>query len=133
MVDLVGLALALMSKLASMITFTSGSLANGSHLAEFAQNLAFIPLCVSSPANYVYRLLRLPTLAPDIITAIINGNLTVFGTFVVWAMGGLIYVWPRVCGRELWSFKSIPCRPSIGSLAAVRRQSARAPWWRYRR
>src|SRR5690349_12065255 len=25
-------------------------------------------------ANYVYRLLRLPTLAPDIITAIINGK-----------------------------------------------------------
>jgi site-specific DNA recombinase len=25
-------------------------------------------------ANYVYRLLRLPTLAPDIITAIVNGN-----------------------------------------------------------
>jgi len=25
-------------------------------------------------ANYVYRLLRLPTLAPDIITAIVNGK-----------------------------------------------------------
>jgi hypothetical protein len=25
-------------------------------------------------ANYVYRLLRLPTLAPDVITAIVNGK-----------------------------------------------------------
>jgi cytochrome c oxidase cbb3-type subunit 1 len=29
----------------------------------------------------------------------------VFGTFVVWAMGGLIHVWPRVWRQEqLWSW-----------------------------
>src|SRR5258706_284710 len=33
-----------------------------------------------------------------------HSHLTVFGTFVIWAMGGLIYVWPRLWGRELWSF-----------------------------
>ena len=33
-----------------------------------------------------------------------HSHLTVFGTFVVWAMGGLLYLWPRMCGRELWSF-----------------------------
>jgi cytochrome c oxidase cbb3-type subunit 1 len=34
-----------------------------------------------------------------------HSHLTVFGTFVVWAMGGTIYVWPRLCGRGLWSFR----------------------------
>jgi cytochrome c oxidase cbb3-type subunit 1 len=29
----------------------------------------------------------------------------VFGTFVVWAIGGLVYTWPRLYGRsELWSW-----------------------------
>ena len=28
-----------------------------------------------------------------------------FGTFVVWAIGGTVYTWPRLCGRtELWSW-----------------------------
>lgn len=32
-----------------------------------------------------------------------HSHLTVFGAMVVWAIGGLYYVWPRVTGRELWS------------------------------
>src|SRR5258708_7352362 len=42
--------------------------------------------------------------AETLAIVISHSHLTVFGTFVVWAMGGLVYVWPRVCGRELWSF-----------------------------
>ena len=34
-----------------------------------------------------------------------HSHLTVFGTFVLWALGGVLYVWPRVTGRELWSFR----------------------------
>ncbi len=34
-----------------------------------------------------------------------HSHLTVFGTFVVWAIGGLVYVWPKLCNQELWSFK----------------------------
>lgn len=34
---------------------------------------------------------------------IAHAHLTVFGTMVVWAIGGLYYVWPRVTGRMLWS------------------------------
>jgi cytochrome c oxidase cbb3-type subunit 1 len=49
------------------------------------------------------RLIQQPTHFTDFVIS--HSHLTVFGTFVVWAMGGLIYVWPRVCGRELWSFK----------------------------
>src|SRR4029453_2649056 len=30
--------------------------------------------------------------------------LTVCGTFVVWAIAGLVYVWPRAFQRELWSW-----------------------------
>lgn len=32
-----------------------------------------------------------------------HSHLTVFGAMVVWAIGGLYYVWPKVTGRELWS------------------------------
>jgi len=36
---------------------------------------------------------------------IAHSHLTVFGTFVVWAVGSAYYVWPRVTGRKLWSDK----------------------------
>jgi cytochrome c oxidase cbb3-type subunit 1 len=49
------------------------------------------------------RQIQQPTHFTDFVIS--HSHLTVFGTFVVWAMGGLIYVWPRACGRELWSFK----------------------------
>jgi len=32
-----------------------------------------------------------------------HSHLTVFGAMVVWTIGGLYYVWPRVTGRQLWS------------------------------
>lgn len=49
------------------------------------------------------RSLQVPTHFTDFVIS--HSHLTVFGTFVVWAMGGLVYVWPRICGRPLWSFK----------------------------
>ena len=49
------------------------------------------------------RQIQQPTHFTDFVIS--HSHLTVFGTFVVWAMGGLVYVWPRACGRELWSFK----------------------------
>ena len=49
------------------------------------------------------RSIQQPTHFTDFVIS--HSHLTVFGTFVVWAMGGLVYVWPRVCGRELWSFR----------------------------
>jgi cytochrome c oxidase cbb3-type subunit I len=49
------------------------------------------------------RQLQQPTHFTDFVIS--HSHLTVFGTFVVWAMGGLIYVWPRLWERELWSFK----------------------------
>jgi cytochrome c oxidase cbb3-type subunit 1 len=49
------------------------------------------------------RLIQQPTHFTDFVIS--HSHLTVFGTFVVWAMGGLIYTWPRLFGRELWSFK----------------------------
>ena len=48
------------------------------------------------------RSVQQPTHFTDFVIS--HSHLTVFGTFVVWAMGGLLYVWPRACGRELWSF-----------------------------
>ena len=49
------------------------------------------------------RAIQQPTHFTDFVIS--HSHLTVFGTFVVWAIGGLVYVWPRLCGRELWSFK----------------------------
>jgi cytochrome c oxidase cbb3-type subunit I len=48
------------------------------------------------------RLIQQPTHFSDFVIS--HSHLTVFGTFVVWAIGGLVYTWPRLCGRELWSF-----------------------------
>ncbi len=34
---------------------------------------------------------------------IAHSHLTIFGTFVMWAIGGALYVWPRLGGGGLWS------------------------------
>ena len=79
---------------------------------EFSRNLPAKFLIVGSIMYLVgcfqgsleaLRSLQQPTHFTDFVVA--HSHLTVFGTFVVWAMGGLVYVWPRVCGRELWSFR----------------------------
>ena len=49
------------------------------------------------------RSLQQPTHFTDFVIS--HSHLTIFGTFVVWAIGGLVYVWPRLCGRPLWSFR----------------------------
>lgn len=49
------------------------------------------------------RSIQQPTHFTDFVIS--HSHLTVFGTFVVWAIGGLVFVWPRLFGRELWSFK----------------------------
>jgi cytochrome c oxidase cbb3-type subunit 1 len=49
------------------------------------------------------RSIQQPTHFTDFVIS--HSHLTVFGTFVVWAMGGTLYVWPRLCNRELWSFR----------------------------
>lgn len=50
------------------------------------------------------RSIQEPTHFTDFVIS--HSHLTIFGTFVVWAVGGLLYVWPRIHGRELWSFKA---------------------------
>lgn len=49
------------------------------------------------------RSIQQPTHFTDFVIS--HSHLTVFGTFVVWALAGLIYTWPRIHGRELWSFR----------------------------
>jgi cytochrome c oxidase cbb3-type subunit 1 len=49
------------------------------------------------------RSIQEPTHFTDFVIS--HSHLTVFGTFVVWAIGGTVYVWPRIHGQELWSFK----------------------------
>ncbi|HEY7649384.1 MAG TPA: cbb3-type cytochrome c oxidase subunit I [Methylomirabilota bacterium] len=49
------------------------------------------------------RSIQEPTHFTDFVVS--HSHLTIFGTFVVWAMAGAVYVWPRLHGRELWSFR----------------------------
>lgn len=49
------------------------------------------------------RSLQQPTHFTDFVIA--HSHLTVFGTFVLWALGGVVYVWPRITGQELFSFR----------------------------
>jgi len=49
------------------------------------------------------RALQQPTHFTDFVIS--HSHLTVFGTFVVWAIAGAIYVWPRVTDAALWSFR----------------------------
>ena len=60
------------------------------------------------------RSIQQPTHFTDFVIS--HSHLTVFGTFVVWAIGGTIYTWPRIhgraCGRSSsanWSFWLITC------------------------
>ncbi len=48
------------------------------------------------------RALQQPTHFTDFVVA--HSHLTVFGTFVVWAIAGTLYVWPRVTGADLRGF-----------------------------
>jgi len=49
------------------------------------------------------RALQQPTHFTDFVIS--HSHLTVFGTFVIWAIAGAVYVWPRITGSPIWSFK----------------------------
>lgn len=49
------------------------------------------------------RSIQQPTHFTDFVIS--HSHLTVFGTFVVWAIAGTIYTLPRIVERPLWSFK----------------------------
>jgi cytochrome c oxidase cbb3-type subunit I len=49
------------------------------------------------------RSIQQPTHFTDFVIS--HSHLTVFGTFVVWAIGGTVFVIPKLMGRPIWSFK----------------------------
>jgi cytochrome c oxidase cbb3-type subunit 1 len=49
------------------------------------------------------RSIQQPTHFTDFVIS--HSHLTVFGTFVVWAIGGTVHVIPKLAGRPLWSFR----------------------------
>jgi len=81
--------------------------------SQFAPNLPAKFLIVGSVMYLVgclqgsleaLRSLQQPTHFTDFVIS--HSHLTVFGTFVIWAIGGSVYVWPRLHGAPaLWSFK----------------------------
>jgi len=51
------------------------------------------------------RSVQQPTHFTDFVIS--HSHLTIFGTFVVWAIAGTMYVWPRLAGdAPLWSFRA---------------------------
>jgi cytochrome c oxidase cbb3-type subunit 1 len=48
------------------------------------------------------RSIQEPTHFSDFVIS--HSHLTVFGTFVVWAIGGIVHVVPKLAGKPLWSF-----------------------------
>jgi cytochrome c oxidase cbb3-type subunit 1 len=49
------------------------------------------------------RSIQQPTHFTDFVIS--HSHLTVFGTFVVWAIGGTVHVIPKLAGRPIWSFR----------------------------
>ena len=49
------------------------------------------------------RAIQQPTHFSDFVIS--HSHLTVFGTFVVWAIGGTVYVIPKLVNKPIWSFK----------------------------
>jgi len=80
---------------------------------EFSRNLPAKFLIVGSLMYLVgcfqgsleaLRSLQQPTHFTDFVIS--HSHLTVFGTFVVWAIAGTMYVWPRLANdAPLWSFR----------------------------
>jgi cytochrome c oxidase cbb3-type subunit I len=80
---------------------------------EFSRNLPAKFLIVGSLMYLVgcfqgsleaLRSLQQPTHFTDFVIS--HSHLTVFGTFVVWAIAGTMYVWPRLAhDAPLWSFR----------------------------
>ncbi len=77
---------------------------------EFGRNLPAKFLIVGSIMYVVgcfqgsveaLRSVQQPTHFTDFVVA--HSHITIFGTFVVWAIAGTVYVWPRVHGGPLWS------------------------------
>ena len=49
------------------------------------------------------RSVQEPTHFTDFVVA--HSHLTIFGTFILWTLGGALYVWPRLHGAPLASFR----------------------------
>ena len=49
------------------------------------------------------RSVQEPTHFTDFVVA--HSHLTIFGTFIVWSVAGVLYVWPRLAGAPLASFR----------------------------
>ena len=68
------------------------------------------------------RSLQEPTHFTDFVVA--HSHLTIFGTFILWSMAAVLYVWPRLAGAPLaafrlanWGFWLVAL--GIGSMALV--------------
>jgi len=47
------------------------------------------------------RVLQRPTHFTDFVIG--HSHITIFGTFVIWALAGAVYVWPRITASAPWS------------------------------
>jgi cbb3-type cytochrome oxidase cytochrome c subunit len=75
-----------------------------SYSAKFILLSTFFYLigCFQGSTEALRRLQELTHFTDFVIS---HSHFTVFATFVLAAVGGIYYVWPRVTGRQLWSHK----------------------------
>ena len=85
-----------------------GAVAGGKDGASYAAKF-----CILGAIYYLFgcfqgstealRRVQVVTHFSDFVIA--HSHFTVLGAMVVWAIAGLYYVWPKVTGRELWSYR----------------------------
>jgi cbb3-type cytochrome c oxidase subunit I len=85
-----------------------GAIASGKDGASYAAKffmLGAIFYLLGSFQGSMEALRRMQVLTHFSDFAIAHSHFTVLGAMVVWAIGALYYVWPKVTGRELWSYR----------------------------
>jgi cytochrome c oxidase cbb3-type subunit 1 len=72
-----------------------------SPIADWAETIAIVSsMMLIVP---VWTVLQEPTHFTDFVVA--HSHLTIFGTFIMWAVAGVLYVWPKLAGAPLASFR----------------------------
>lgn len=85
-----------------------GAIAGGKDGASYAAKFCilgviFYLLGCFQGSTEALRRMQVLTHFSDFVIA--HSHFTVLGAMVVWAIAGLYYVWPKVTGRELWSYR----------------------------
>lgn len=80
----------------------------GRHASDYATKFLILGAiyyfigCFQGSVEALRRMQQLTHFSDFVIA---HSHMTVFGTFILWVTGGLYYIWPRITGRDLWSWR----------------------------